>query len=134
MPTFSLFMSFSVYLWGIRLFLFLSLAAWIGIVIAVDPYRSGQVGLGLFFVSLFGTILGSLTLMMTWIYRKALGAQGVAHHLGGAFRQSFLLSLFFILLVFLQMRQWLTWWDALLVLTAVLLLEFTARRLTGNRS
>ncbi|MBP9728264.1 MAG: hypothetical protein KBD27_02700, partial [Candidatus Moranbacteria bacterium] len=90
-------MSLYAYLWGIRLFLLLSLCAWIGIVLAVDPYQAGVVGTGLFFVSLFGTILGSMVLLVTWVYRKALGALGATHHLGRAFRQAFLLSLFLIL-------------------------------------
>lgn len=121
-------MSLYAYLWGIRIFLLLSLCAWIGIVLAVDPYQAGTVGTGLFFVSLFGTILGSMVLFITWVYRKALGVSGATHHLGGAFRQAFLLSLFMILTVFLQMEQLLTWWVDLLLLSAILLIEFTARR------
>ncbi len=121
-------MSLYVYLWGIRLFLLLSLCAWIGIVLAVDPSQAGTVGTGLFFISLFGTLLGSMVLLVTWVYRRALGVEGATHHLGGAFRQAFLLALFLVLTIFLQMQQLLTWWDDLLLLSAILLIEFTARR------
>lgn len=122
-------MSLTAYLWGIRLFLLLSLGAFVGIVLAVDPYRAGTVGTALFFVSLFGVVLGITTLCVTWVYRKGLGEASAAHHLGGAFRQAFLLAFFFETVVFLQMNRLLTWWDTLLVLAAVLLLEFTFRRL-----
>lgn len=121
-------MSLGAYLWGIRLFLLLSLCAWVGIIVAVDPYQSGNVGLGLFYASLFGTVLGMMTLFTTWVYRRALGIASAAHHLGGAFRQAFLLSLLIVAGIFLQMEQWLTWWDALLLLSVILLIEFTARR------
>lgn len=121
-------MSLGAYLWGIRLFLLLSLCAWVGIVMAVDPYQSGNAGLGLFFGSLFGALLGAMILFVMWIYRQALGAAGAAHHLGGAFRQALLLTLLLVGLVYFQMERMLTWWDGLLLLTAILLLEFTARR------
>jgi hypothetical protein len=127
-------MSLNVYLWGIRLFLLLSLGAWVGIILAVDPYRAGIVGTILFFLSLFGVLLGILTLFVTWVYRKGLGEMSAAHHLGGAFRQAFLLALFALGLVFLQMKHLLTWWDGLLVLAAVLLCEFTIRRITSHES
>ena len=82
----------------------------------------------LFRSSLFGTVLGMMTLFTTWVYRRALGIASAAHHLGGAFRQAFLLSLLIVAGIFLQMEQWLTWWDALLLLSVILLIEFTARR------
>ncbi len=127
-------MSLYAYLWGIRLFLLLSFSAWIAIIIAVEPYQAGAVGVGLFFVSFFGTVLGSMTLFVTWIYERSLGTASAAHHLGGAFRQAFLLSLFFVSLMFLQMKQWLTWWDGLLVLVVVLLIEFSFRGLMNRTS
>lgn len=127
-------MSLTAYLWGIRLFLLLSLGAFIGIALSVDPYRAGMVGTWLFFVSLFGVILGSMTLVVTWAYRKGLGEASAAHHLGGAFRQAFLLSLFLETIVFFQMERLLTWWDTLLVLAAVLLLEFTFRRIASRHN
>lgn len=125
-------MSLNVYLWGIRLFLLLSLGAWVGIIVSVDPYRAGMVGTLLFFSSLFGVLLGLLTLFVTWVYRKGLGEASAAHHLGSAFRQAFLLALFVLVVTFLQMERLLTWWDSLLVLAAVLLCEFTLRRLINH--
>lgn len=122
-------MSLSAYLWGIRLFTLLSFCAWLGIVIAVDPSQSGKVGLVLFFSSLFAVLLGVMTLFVTWMYRLGLGIASAAHHLGGAFRQAFLLSLFFLGLVFFQMERVLLWWDALLLLVVILLFEFSFRRL-----
>lgn len=122
-------MSLSAYLWGIRLFVLLSLAAWLGIVFAIDPEQAGPVGIVLFFISLSALFLSSLTLFMTWVYRRALGATSAAHHLGGAFRQALLLSLFLVTLVFFQMKQMLIWWDVLLLLALMLLIEFSSRHL-----
>jgi len=127
-------MSLSAYLWGIRLFTLLSLSAWLGIVFAVDPTQANATGIGLFFTSLFAFTLGCMTLFVTWIYRKALGETGTAHHLGTAFRQAFLLSLFCLLVIFFQFQRILTWWDSLLLLATILLIEFSFRKLSNQQS
>jgi uncharacterized membrane-anchored protein len=125
-------MSLSVYLWGIRLFTLLSFSAWLGIVIAIDPSQAGTLGSSLFFSSLFAFLLGVMTLFMTWAYRQALGEVSAAHHLGGAFRQAFLLTTFFVGIAFFQKQQILTWWDALLLLAATLIIEFSIRRVFSS--
>ena len=127
--SFSIAMSFSAYLWGIRLFTLLSFLAWWGIVVLVDPTQSGMMGVSLFFTSLFAFILGVMTLLLTMLYRRVLGVVSATHQLGGAFRQAFLLSMCFVGLVFFQKEQMLTWWDALLLLAATLLIEFSLRKI-----
>lgn len=122
-------MSFSAYLWGIRLFTLLSLVAWVGIIVLVNPTQSGVMGMSLFFTSLFAFVLGVMTLLLTILYRRVLGVVSATHHLGGAFRQAFLLSVCFVGLVFFQKEQMLTWWDALLLLAATLLIEFSIRKI-----
>ena len=121
-------MSFSFYLWGVRLFTLFALFASIGVVIAVNPEETGSIGKVLFFASLFAALTGVLTLLVTWTYRKALGESGAAHHLGSAFRQALLLALYAIGIVFFQYVGILVWWDALLLLAVILLLEFSIRR------
>jgi hypothetical protein len=121
-------MSFSAYLWGIRLLTLLASAAWIGIIFAIDPEHGGMAGRALFFVSFFAMLLGVLTLSVTWAYRKALGDAGAAHYAPVAFRQAFLLALFAIGAVTLQYMRLLTWWDAALLFVTVLAAEFTVRR------
>ena len=120
-------MSLSGYLWGIRLFTLLSLCAWLGIVFAVDPDQTGVAGIALFFLSFFAMLLGFLTLFVTWMYRKALGEPSAAHHLGSAFRQAALMALYVSGLVFFQFMHILTWWDALLLLAGILLVEYSLR-------
>lgn len=122
-------MSLSAYLWGIRLFILLSLSVWLSIVFAVDPEQAGTIGVSLFFISLFAMVLGFLMLFIAWVYRQGLGEAGAAHHLGGAFRQAFLLAMYAVAVIFFQYARILTWWDGLLLLAAVLLLEFSFRRI-----
>lgn len=121
-------MSLSFYLWGVRLFTVCAFFASLGVVIAINPEETGSVGRGLFFVSLFAVLTGVLTLFVTWTYRKALGESRTVHHLGSAFRQALLLSLYALGIVFFQYAGILVWWDALLLLAVMLLIEFSIRR------
>ena len=127
-------MSLSTYLWGIRLFTLFAFSAWLGVLIGLDPEAAGSMGAGLFFISLFAFLTGVLTLFVTWVYRKALGNTGAAHHLSGAFRQAFLLALSVLGIVFFQYERILTWWDALLLLAAILLIEFSFRSFFNTRN
>ncbi len=125
-------MSLTSYLWGIRLFTLFALSAWLCVVLLLDPGETGGVGIGLFFVSLLAVMIGCLTLCVTWVYRKALGEAGAAHHLSGSFRQALLLSLYALGIAFFQYARILTWWDALLLFAAILLIEFSFRRFSDR--
>lgn len=127
-------MLLSTYLWGIRLFTLFAFSAWLGVVALLDPEATGNMGVGLFFISLFALLTGVLTLFVMWIYRRALGDAGAAHHLSGAFRQAFLLALYALGIVFFQYGRILTWWDALLLLAAILLIEFSLRKLFQSKN
>lgn len=127
-----LLMSLSVYLWGVRLITLLSFSAWIGIVVAVDPQKAGTIGMILFFSSLFASMLGVFTLLLTSVYRRALGEVSALHHLGSAFRQAFLLALFSIGIVFFQKERILTWWDSALLFAAILLIEYSFRKIVSE--
>lgn len=125
-------MSLTSYLWGIRLFALFALFAWLGVIILIDPEETGGIGMALFAVSFFALSTGCLTLFVTWAYRKALGETGAAHHLGSAFRQALLIALYALGIIFLQYARALTWWDALLFLAAILLIEFSFRRFSDR--
>ncbi|MFZ2187424.1 MAG: hypothetical protein WAV46_02235 [Candidatus Moraniibacteriota bacterium] len=126
-------MSLSAYLWGIRLFTLAALLAWLGVIMLLDPRDTGTIGLAIFFVSLLVLLTGVLTLLVTWVYRKGLGDAAAVHHLGGAFRQAVLLALYVLGIIFFQYARMLTWWDALLLLAVVLLVEFSLRRLLREK-
>ncbi len=120
-------MSLSAYVWGVRLFTFFSVFAWLGIVFTVDPKQAETGGTALFFISLFAVLLGCLTLLVTGTYRRALGDAGTAHHLGSAFRQSFLIATYVEGIAVLQFLHLLYWWNGLLFLSVILLSEFSFR-------
>ncbi|MDD2766750.1 MAG: hypothetical protein PHH40_03235 [Candidatus Moranbacteria bacterium] len=126
-------MSLSFYLWGIRFFTLMTLIAWLGVVFFFDPHQTGFIGLVIFSLSLFVFLTGIFLLFVIWIYRKGLGDTATAENLAGAFRQSLLLSLFVMGIVFFQYNDILLWWDALLLFAGMLLVEFSFRRFINNK-
>lgn len=80
-------------------------------------------GMGLFFTGLF-------TLILFWIRKKSLLEEDVQHiHMGVSFRQGMLLSIAVIVVLVLQSFRVLVWWDALLAIGAIMMIElyFLAR-------
>ncbi len=135
MPVKSLFfMSLRAFQIGVFVFTLLAFAAWLGVLLKVDPDGSGLLGRGLFFGSLFAFTLGLVMEGMISLYRKCLGEERAARHIGNAFRQTILLTAFFFLNITLLYRGIWVWWLALLFFAFILLLEFTARTLKQEKS
>ena len=126
-------MSLRAFQIGVFVLTLLAFAAWLGVLLKVDPEGSGLLGRGLFFGSLFAFVLGLVMEGMIGVYRKGLGEERAAQYIGSAFRQTTLLTLFFFLNIALVYRGIWVWWLALLFFAFVLLLEFTARTLKQEK-
>jgi hypothetical protein len=106
-----------------------------GILIFTAPYFDqnpsqkvySNIGIMLFAVLIFCASLFSL--MLFWMRRKASGNELLQTHLGVSLRQGILLALCVVVLLVLQIFRVLTWWDGLLAVGAVMMMElyFLAR-------
>ena len=106
-----------------RLVTLFTLAA-LGLVIYnVDPERSGIIGKLLFYSVLFFSLSGIFNLFLLWVRKKTIGFDAAYSNLGLSFRQGILLSLMVTVILILQGLRMLVWWDALLVVAAVFLVE-----------
>jgi hypothetical protein len=116
-------MTLKSYLWGMRIIAFFSLTA-LGIVIFyLDPEKSGFVGHALFYATLFLSLAAFFILFLTWIRRKIGDEDSSFVYLGMGFRQGALLSVLAVILLALQSFRILTWWDGLMVVAAIFLVE-----------
>lgn len=98
--------------------------AWILVLIEVDPTSSGWVGLLLFFGSLFFSLLGSFFLSFL-IYRRITNKTDLEYKIVSAsFRQSFFLGLVIIGALFLQSKHYLTWWNTIILVLGIGVLEY----------
>jgi hypothetical protein len=127
-------MSLRVFQVGVFVFTLLAFSAWLGVVLTIDPTSAGMPGRILFFSSLFAFLLGVIMEGTISLYKGGLGEERAAKHLGAAFRQTTLITIFFFLNFFLLYRGIWVWWLALLFLAFILLLEFTARTLKQEKN
>ncbi len=96
----------------------------LGLVIRfVDPERDGILGQTLFYVSSFFSLTGLATLFLFWLRRRFSGNEVVYENVGVSFRQGMLVALAVLGMLALQSFRLLVWWDAGLVITAILLIE-----------
>jgi hypothetical protein len=119
------------YLWGIRISVALTLAAWILVIKQIDPEKAGFVGQIIFFGSTFLLLAGLFVLFFTWLRRHVGGGEQAALiYIGVSFRQGVLMSFLAMMLLFLQQNRMLTWWDGALSVAGIFLVElyFLTRR------
>lgn len=116
-------MTLKSYLWGMRISTLLSFFAFCLVVCYTDPEKSGIPGKFIFFLTLFLLFSGVITIFLTWL-RRTFGKEGVIFsELGMSFREGILLSLLLIVLLVLQSFRILVWWDGLLAVAAIFLIE-----------
>lgn len=116
-------MTLKSYIWGMRLVALFSFIA-LGLVINyVDPEKSGIVGKVLFYLIFFFFLSSFFNLFLLWIRKRALGKEAVTLNISLSFRQGALLAIFVAGLMVLQSMRLLIWWDGLLLLAGVFLVE-----------
>ena len=115
-------MTLKLYLWGLRIIFFLALVGWALVIFYIDPESQGILGQLFFYSSLFTAIAAFLILVLTK-FRVDPEDEEKAGNLAMSFRQGILLALLVIVLLVLQNFRVLVWWDGLLAVAAIFLVE-----------
>lgn len=117
-------MSLRFYLLGL---MFSTLFCWICFILVlfyIDPEQTNLVGFLAFYLSLFFALTGIFSLigfyLRVWLSKNEI----IFRHISPAFRQGFFLSLILVVSLILQSFRILTWWDGILLVGSVVLLEF----------
>jgi hypothetical protein len=116
-------MTFKAYIWGmltVSLFSFLALG---GVINYVDPEKAGIPGKLVFYLVLLFFLSGFFNLLLLFLRKKMLGDNAAPENIHLSFRQSFLLALLAIGILLLQGMRMLVWWDGLLMVAGVFLIE-----------
>jgi hypothetical protein len=116
-------MTLKSYIWGMRILALISLSALGFVVFYVDPENSGISGKVIFYLFLFFSLSGIFDLIFIFARRKMVGGETALATIGLSFRQSVLLAVLATGLLLLQSARALVWWDGLLVVAAVFLVE-----------
>ena len=115
-------MTLKSYIWGMRFATLFSIAGLVAVVYCVDP-DAGPVGKMLFYFILFFVLSGILNLLFLWLRRRITTSETAFANVGMSLRQAMILALFAIGLLILQSFRVLVWWDGLLLLAGIFLVE-----------
>lgn len=116
-------MKLKFYVWGMILISLVLFIAFYLVVKNVDPARAGIAGKALFYLILFFSLSGLFNLLLLGTRRVFLGKDLAIYGLNLSLRQGILLSILAVALLILQSYRMLVWWDGLLVLAGVFLIE-----------
>jgi hypothetical protein len=102
----------------------LAWATWLMVLFTINPFEAGGAGFALFYIALAVALLGTISLVgfavRFLVYRHE---RVVLREVTTAFRQAFLLTLVVIGSLLLQSRALLAWWNILLFVVLVSILE-----------
>jgi len=117
-------MSLRSYLAGL---MFSTALCWVGFVFVIfyiNPEEASTSGLVAFYLSLLFAMTGTFVLigfyMRVWLSKNEV----IYAHISPSFRQGFFLSLIVVISLVLQAFRILSWWDGILLVGSVVLLEF----------
>lgn len=117
-------MSRSLYLFGIFIASVFGWASWGLVIHKLSPYESPAPALTLFYTSLFIALTATFALLgfylRVWLNRDEVYFQ----HINIALRQGVLLSIIMCTGLLFQRLRVLTWWDGLLLVLIMILVEF----------
>lgn len=100
----------------------LSWAAWLIVLLRIDPTQSGLWGFGLFYVTLFFGLAGTFSMIGLLVRVLVLKNELMFRLVFVSFRQSISYALLIVVALWLKGHHLLSWWNAIilvLILTAI---------------
>lgn len=98
---------------------------WVIVLFSVNPFESGALGFTLFYITLSVACIGTLALMGFGVRMAIYRHEGIVlRQVTTAFRQSIFLTMILIGSLILQSHALLAWWNILIFIAGVTILEF----------
>ncbi len=117
-------MSLRAYLITVTAGTAISWAAWAFVLFNIDPVLQPVLGPALFYCSLFLALSGTFSLVGFFLRLVFVRGELPYHFIGVSFRQSLLFAALLVGALLLQSQRFFTWWNAILFVVAVTILEF----------
>ena len=103
------------------------------VIVLMSPREAGGLGFFLFYTSLFLGLLGTASLIGLWIRHIRAKKKYIVEKVLIAFRQAFWFSSVAVGALIMQSNGQLSWWNALLLVLIVTVLEFFFASAKVNR-
>ncbi|MBI5411581.1 hypothetical protein HZA43_00205 [Candidatus Peregrinibacteria bacterium] len=117
-------MRFRFYIVGLLITLFFGWTSWFLVLFRLSPFITGFLALVLFYASFFLALSSTFCLLIHFLRAWFNHEPTAPPYLNIALRQGTLLSMIVTLGLLFQRLRVLTWWDALLLVVIVVLIEF----------
>ncbi len=106
--------------------------AWGIVLVNIDPFQDTGIGFAFFYASLFFALLGTISVFAFFI-RQIFSREALPmfRYVKRSFSDSFFISVALIILLFLQGKAYLTWWNTgifLLALVFILAFSFSTKK------
>lgn len=112
------------YLLSVVIATVLGWSSWAVVINKLSPFSSTPIALSLFYTSIILALTGTFTLINYYIRISLNKGEIYNVQFNTSLRQGFLLAAMVALALAFQRLKVLTWWDGLLLLAIVLLIEF----------
>jgi hypothetical protein len=97
---------------------------WASVLYLIDPTSAGILGFVFFYLSLFLSLAGTLSVLGLLLRMKFGKKEAVFKTVTTSFRQATMLGLLVIGSLFLKSKNLLTWWNIVFLILALIVLEF----------
>jgi hypothetical protein len=97
---------------------------WVSVLYLIDPTQAGFLGFTFFYLSLFLSVVGTMSVMGLILRMKFGKEELVFRTVTVSFRQATLLGLLVIGGLILKSQRILTWWNILFLVLALIVIEF----------
>lgn len=102
----------------------ISWGALVLVILNIDPFTSGFIGPLSFYVMLFLALMGTFAILGFFVRAIFIRRSVLFRHIGVSLRQSVLFSFLILISMMLQANRLFTWWNAILLILGLALLEF----------
>ncbi|MBU1019307.1 MAG: hypothetical protein ABII07_00980 [Patescibacteria group bacterium] len=102
----------------------ISWVGWTVVMLKLDPYESTGLALALFFLSLLIALTCTFSILGFYLRKWITANEANISYINTSIRQGLLLSLCTLICLSFLMLGVLTWWNGLLVVAVIVLLEF----------
>ncbi|MEK7545701.1 MAG: hypothetical protein AAB554_01325 [Patescibacteria group bacterium] len=97
---------------------------WLSVIWMIDPAEAGLLGFFLFYAALCLALIGTFSVAGLGFRALARRQEPVSRHAATSFRQGVLLTVLMAGSLAMQSRSLLTWWNLMLFIITVTVLEF----------
>lgn len=102
----------------------LSAVSFLIILFYIDPMQAGGLGILLFYAALILSLLGIIHLVGFFLRLKLFRRNNIFYTLSTALRQAIFFTILIVGTLFLQSQKILNWWNIILFVLALTVLEF----------